>query len=283
MKREIGVCLLCIFLSSCTPAVKKAVLPKSTDRVEVVQRGSFNFSEEEERFIVSEARKLNIPIPDREEIKRYMAYFLRNKPYFERTLERAKEYLPIIKPIIEESGLPVELAYLPVIESAFNPYAVSKAGAAGLWQFIPSTARRYGLRVDGVVDERFDVIKSTYAAVRYLKDLYHMFGNWELALAGYNCGENCVKSKTAGADFWITKDRLPTETRNYVPAFFAVLLILRDPVKYGLSPSYALLEVMSKKEEKVTPQKVIRVEYPKVSPRERILTLENEAKLVIIE
>jgi len=212
-----------------------------------------------------------------------MAYFLQNKPYFERTLERAKEYLPIIKPIIEESGLPIELAYLPIIESAFNPYAVSRSGAAGLWQFIPSTARRYGLRVDESVDERFDVVKSTYAAVRYLKDLYDMFGSWELALAAYNCGENCVKSRTAGVDFWITKDRLPEETRNYVPAFFAVLLILRDPVKYGLSPSYALLELEPKKEEKVTPQKVIRVEYPKVSPRERILTLENGAKLVIRE
>ncbi|MGB9873442.1 MAG: lytic transglycosylase domain-containing protein, partial [Hydrogenobacter sp.] len=149
--------------------------------------------------------------------------------------------------------------------------AVSRSGAAGLWQFISSTARRYGLRVDDQVDERFDVIKSTEAAVRYLKDLYNMFGSWELALAAYNCGENCVKSRTAGVDFWITKDMLPLETRNYVPAFFAVLLLVRDPVKYGIS---------------VPEVKQAKAEGPSasiVNHSVRIITLNNGAKIIIKE
>ncbi|QWK20005.1 MAG: lytic transglycosylase domain-containing protein [Hydrogenobacter thermophilus] len=277
MRRGIGAVLICSSLFSCTQAVKQAVMPRSGDKIQLVQKGSFSFSEEEERFIVKEAKNLNIPIPDREEIKRYISYFLQNKPYLEKTLQRAEYYLPIIKPIVEKSGLPSELSLLPVIESGFNPLAVSRSGAAGLWQFIPSTARRYGLRVDEHVDERFDVIKSTEAAVRYLKDLYSMFGNWELALAGYNCGENCVKYRTAGVDFWITKDMLPEETRNYVPAFFAVLLIMRDPVKYGLfSEGIKTL----KKESQSAHAEISKVER---SQRERIITLENGAKIIIKE
>lgn len=160
--------------------------------------------------------------------------------------------MPLIKPIVRKHGLPEELALLPVIESAFNNFAVSRSGAAGLWQFIPSTARRYGLRVDQFVDERFDVLKATDAAMRYLKDLYSMFGNWELALASYNCGENCVARRTGGIDFWATQRFLPEETRNYVPAFFAVLLLARDPEKYGLSVKVEGLSVDRKLVERDT-------------------------------
>lgn len=271
MKREIGILTLCCFLFSCTTTVKQAVMPKSRDTIKLVKKGSFTFSEEEEKFIYQEAKNFGIPVPDREEIRRYIWYFLKNKPYVQKTFQRAEYYLPLIKPIIEKSGLPSELALLPVIESGFNPLAVSRSGAAGLWQFIPSTARRYGLRVDEQVDERFDVVKSTEAAVRYLRDLYNMFGNWELALAAYNCGENCVKNKTAGVDFWITKDMLPVETRNYVPAFFAVLLLTRDPIKYGLS---------------IPEEKQAKAESPSAdvaNHREKILTLDNGAKIIIRE
>ncbi len=227
--------LSCVLLSSCTPTVRQTVMPKVEHQVSFVQRGSFYFTEEEERFIEEEAKTFGIPIPDREEIKRFIDYYLRNRRSFELALQRANYYMPIIKPIVQKHGLPEELALLPVIESAFNNFAVSRSGAAGLWQFIPSTARRYGLRVDQFVDERFDVVKATDAAMRYLKDLYNMFGNWELALAAYNCGEGCVARRTGGVDFWITQRFLPDETRNYVPAFFAVLLLARDPEKYGLS------------------------------------------------
>ncbi|MFZ8785162.1 lytic transglycosylase domain-containing protein, partial [Thermocrinis sp.] len=169
------------------------------------------------------------------EIRRFVNYFLANKQSFENTLRRASYYIPIIVPILQKHGLPEELALLPAIESAFNPFAVSRAGAAGLWQLMPSTARRYGLRVDREIDERFDVIKSTEAAAMYLKDLYQMFKDWELALAAYNCGEYCVARRTGGINFWKTQKFLPLETKNYVPAFFAVLLLTRYPEKYGLN------------------------------------------------
>jgi len=196
MKRGVlFVILSCVVLSSCTPTVRQAVLPKVDHQLSFIQKGSLYFSEEEERFIQRESQALGIPIPDREEIKRFINYYLTNRQSFELALQRANYYMPIIRPIIQKHNLPEELALLPVIESGFNNFAVSRSGAAGLWQFIPSTARRYGLRVDQYVDERFDVVKATDAAMRYLKDLYSMFGNWELALASYNCGENCVAKK----------------------------------------------------------------------------------------
>jgi len=233
--KGLGILGVIILISSCTPQVYEASIAKNKDSVKVVKKGNFFFSEEEEIYIATEAKILEIPIPDREEIRKYVNYFLRNRQQFEKTLQRANYYMPLIKPIVESYKMPVELSLLPVIESTFNPFAVSRSGAAGLWQFIPSTARRYGLRVDESVDERFDIVKSTHAAMKYLRDLYSMFGSWELALASYNCGENCVQRRTGGFNFWDTKTMLPSETQNYVPAFFAVLLLTRFPEKYNLN------------------------------------------------
>ncbi|MCS7262014.1 MAG: lytic transglycosylase domain-containing protein [Aquificaceae bacterium] len=252
-KWAVGILFVVGLLSACTPVVRQAVLPKADNQVSVVQKGSHYFSEEEERFIQKEAQTFGIPVPDREEIRRFVDYYLSNRRSFELALQRANYYMPVILPIVQRHGLPEEIALLPVIESAFNNMAVSRSGAAGLWQFIPSTARRYGLRVDSYVDERFDVVKATDAAMRYLKDLYAYFGNWELALASYNCGENCVARRTGGLDFWSTQRFLPEETRNYVPAFFAVLLLARNPEKYGLSTRVLGISVVHKVLEKETP------------------------------
>ncbi len=220
--------------ASCTPVIRQAVLPKSSNEIQIVQEGSFYLTPEEEKFIVEEAKHLGIEVPDRKEIRKFLKHYLSNKRHLGEVFQRANLYLPIIKPILREYGLPEELAYLPVIESGFNPFARSPSGAVGLWQFMIFTARKYGLRIDRFVDERRDVIKSTHAAAKYLKDLYEEFGNWELALAAYNCGEGCVRRKTGGRDFWVTKKNLPSETRKYVPAFFAILLIARDMDKYGV-------------------------------------------------
>ncbi len=258
MKLRIILTFFMIFATSCTPTVRHSLLSKNSN-VELVKKGAFGFSKEEERFIEQEARTFNIDIPDRQEIMRFVDYFLANKQEFERMMQRANYYMPIIKPILQKHKLPEELALLPAIESAFNPFAVSRAGAAGLWQFIPSTGRRYGLRIDQDVDERFDVIKSTEAAALYLKDLYEMFKSWELALAAYNCGENCIIRRTGGADFWLTQGLLPIETRNYVPAFFAVLLLARYPEKYGLNVRIQGLNLTANKvEEETTVEKVIK-------------------------
>ena len=121
------------------------------------------------------------------------------------------------------AGLPVELRALPIIESALNPTAVSRMGASGLWQFMPSTGKLYGLEVNSLIDERYDPVLATRAACRYLKDMYAVFGDWMLAIASYNCGPGNVNKAIArsggGKTFWEIYDYLPRETRGYVPAF----------------------------------------------------------------
>jgi len=223
-----------LVLFGCTPTVKKVALYRNKPDVVFVKKGSFYFSEEEKRFIRKESRRLGMRIPDSREIRKYMNLFLRNKKSLEIALRRANLYAPYIKPMLRKHGLPEELALLPLIESGFNPFAVSRSGAGGLWQLMPQTAKRYGLKIDSYVDERFDLYKSTEAAAKYLRYLYRMFGSWELVLAAYNCGEGCVKRRTGGVDFWRSKWALPDQTRKYVPMFFAALLIAESPDKYGL-------------------------------------------------
>jgi len=164
---------------------------------------------------------------------------------FSEGLARAGLYLPTIREILEHEGLPPELAYLPLVESNFKTKARSRAGAGGLWQFMPSTGRRYGLEIDGQVDERYDIEKSTYAAVRHLSNLHSLFNSWELALAGYNAGETTVWRAMLASydnDFWKlisngTGSRfLRHETRTYVPKFMAAVIVARDPEKYGFHP-----------------------------------------------
>lgn len=224
-----------LFIFGCTPTVKKVAIYKNKPDVVVVKKGHFYFSEEDRKLIRRESKKLGMRIPDSEEIRKHLRLFLRDKRSLETALRRANLYAPYIKPILRKYGLPEELALLPLIESGFNPFAVSRSGAGGLWQLMPQTAKRYGLRVGGSVDERFDLYRSTEAAARYLKDLYRMFGNWELVLAAYNCGEGCVRRRTGGADFWKSKWALPDQTRKYVPMFFAALLIAYSPERYGLN------------------------------------------------
>jgi len=233
-----------VLLAGCTPAVKEVTLER--DRVLIIKKGEMKFSEKERRFIKEEAEKFGIDVPESEEIKKYIAYYLRDKKGLEIALRRAKLYLPHIKKILRKHRLPEDLALLPLVESAFNPFAVSPSGAGGIWQLMPDTARRYGLRVDGEIDERFDLEKSTEAAARYLKDLYRIFGSWELVLAAYNCGEGCVSRKTGGGNFWKTRKNLPRQTRRYVPKFFAALLIARDPRKYGISVDVGELSIERK-------------------------------------
>jgi len=151
---------------------------------------------------------------------------------------RAGRYLGMIRDVLKARGLPEELAYTAMIESGFNPIAVSRAGAKGMWQFMAGTARRYGLRVDPWIDERLDPEKSTIAAAAYLRDLYAMFGSWTLAQAAYNAGEMKVSRAiraTGSSDFWTLAktDHLRMETRDFVPAIHAATLIAQDPGRYG--------------------------------------------------
>lgn len=181
----------------------------------------------------------SIPIPEHPAIDGALQYFstrLRDK--IQASLLRAAQYRSMIDQTLEEHRLPKALAYLPIIESAFLPTLTSSAGAHGLWQFMPQTAREYGLRVDWWVDERADPEQSTRAAAAYLSDLHRQFGDWSLALAAYNCGPGRVRRamKTTGAtSFWelLEKTAVPKETRGYVPTFYATLRIAGDPESHG--------------------------------------------------
>ena len=149
-------------------------------------------------------------------------------------------YTPIFEEALEAYGLPLELKYLPVIESALNPKATSHAGAAGLWQFMVATGKQYGLEINSLVDERRDPIKSSYAAAQYLKDLYKIFGDWSLVIAAYNCGpENINKAihRAGGeADYWKIYPYLPRETRGYVPAFIAANYVMNYYCEHNICP-----------------------------------------------
>ena len=139
-------------------------------------------------------------------------------------------YVPLFEEALEAEGVPLELKYLPVVESAFDPMATSHAGAAGLWQFMVPTAKHYGMTVNSLIDERRDPIKSSRAAAKYLKDLYNSFGDWTLAIAAYNCGRNnvlkAIKRAGGARDYWAIYPYLPRETRGYVPAFIAANYVM---------------------------------------------------------
>lgn len=155
-------------------------------------------------------------------------------------LSRAGRYLGMIRDVLRRNGLPEDLAFTAMIESGFNPLAVSRAGAKGLWQFMAATARRYGLRVDQWVDERLDAEKATGAAAAYLRDLHGIFGSWTLAQAAYNAGEMRVIRAlrvTGERDFWplIRTPHLARETKEFVPQIQAAVLIGRDPSRYGFA------------------------------------------------
>jgi membrane-bound lytic murein transglycosylase D len=164
-------------------------------------------------------------------------YTGRYRERFEASLERGANYLPYIREELHKASLPEDLAYLPLIESGFNPKARSRARAQGLWQFIKGTARLYDLRVDTVIDERNDPFLATQAAIHHLQDLYGMFGDWELVLAAYNSGAGRVQRALArtknGTDFWSVRRNLPRETRNYVPAMWAALVVAKSPEAFS--------------------------------------------------
>lgn len=181
----------------------------------------------------------SITLPTHPSIGRALGYFqtaLRDS--IQASLYRSRDYKEMIDAILDEYGLPRALAYLPVIESAYLPQLTSRAGAHGIWQFMPATGRLYGLHSDWWIDERADPVKSTHAAARYLSDLHREFGDWALTLAAYNCGPGRVHQALKQhkvRTFWELLDRgaLPKETRGYVPTFFATLLIVSNPPMYG--------------------------------------------------
>ena len=181
----------------------------------------------------------DLPLVSNDLVDGVMTYFQgRGRGFIQNILKRLGAYQPIFSAALNKEGLPEELVYLAAGESAFNPFAVSRTGAKGIWQFMPGTGAMYGLRKDRWVDERVDPLKATQAAARHLKDLYNTFGDWYLAMAAYDSGPMTVQraiEKTGYADFWTLRKMhaLPRETENYVPIFIATALIAKDPKTFG--------------------------------------------------
>ena len=158
-------------------------------------------------------------------------------------------YMPLFEEALEMYQLPLELKYLPVIESALNPNAVSRVGATGLWQFMITTGKQYGLKVNSLVDERRDPVKASYAAAQYLRDLYKIFGDWNLVIAAYNCGPSNISKAIHRAngekDYWRIYPYLPKETRGYVPAFIAANYIMTYYSQHNICPMTTRLPAKS--------------------------------------
>ena len=200
-----------------------------------------------------------LPLVMTDQVAGYINYYSnRGRGTLERALARSGRYEDMIRRILQEEGVPQELIYLAQAESGFHPLAVSRAGARGMWQFMGSRAKGYGLERSWWVDDRQDPEKATRAAAHHLKDLYNEFGDWYLAMAAYNSGPGRVQSavkRTGYADFWelYRRNVLPKETRNYVPIIVAVTIMAKNPAQYGLD---------SVVKEKPVPYDTVKINYP---------------------
>jgi len=201
----------------------------------------------------------DLPLMMTDQVAGYINYFsTRGRGTVEHALARSGRYEDMIRRVLQEEGVPQELIYLAQAESGFHPLAVSRAGARGMWQFMGSRAKGYGLERNWWVDDRQDPEKATRAAAHHLKDLYNQFGDWYLAMAAYNSGPGTVQSavkRTGYADFWelYRRNVLPKETRNYVPIIVAVTIMAKNPAQYGLD---------SVVKEKPVPYDTIKIDYP---------------------
>ncbi len=201
----------------------------------------------------------DLPLVMTDQVAGFINYFSnRGRGTLERALARSGRYEDMIRRVLREQGVPQELIYLAQAESGFHPLAVSRAGARGMWQFMGSRAKGYGLERSWWIDDRQDPEKATRAAAHHLKDLYNEFGDWYLAMAAYNSGPGTVQSavkRTGYADFWELYNRnvLPKETRNYVPIIVAVTIMAKNPAQYGLD---------SIVKDKPVPYDTVKIDYP---------------------
>lgn len=272
-RRSIGLVavLLLLFLSACSlkalEPVAQATPPAPVpEAAEVIAEGGVPLEPEviaepvpekvelteQEKEVLETAKigiEFDLDLVDTEDVQQYFGFFThRARSTFANWLKRAETYLPFVRQTITEAGLPQDIAMLPFAESGYNVFAVSRAGAVGMWQFIPGTGRKYGLTVDWWLDERRDPVLSTKAALRYLSDLYEMFGDWYLALAAYNAGEAKIGralERTQASDFFDLashnrqlkgKTKLKLETRHYVPKFIAISKIFQNLESLGFEP-----------------------------------------------
>ena len=191
-----------------------------------------------ELYVRKLAGSADVPVDYNSEVLKTIRYFQTTaRKAFKAWLSRSPLYIPMIREALRDAGLPEDLVYKAMIESGFNPRAYSRARAVGIWQFVPGTARLYGLKNDGFIDERRDPEKSTRAAIRHIHHLYGLFGDWRLVIAAYNCGQGRLQriiQRSRTDDFWRLRG-LPRETRRHVPRFMAALIISKDPEWFGFN------------------------------------------------
>jgi membrane-bound lytic murein transglycosylase D len=228
--------------------------PEAMEEARILTEDDATPPEDEGTTVEVTELQFDFPIVENQKVQYYIDYFTGpGRNAFSRWLERTPRYLPYMQEVFAAHGLPRDLAYLSIVESGLNPKAYSWAHASGPWQFIPSTGRIFGLKADYWWDERRDFEKSTQAAARFLKELYGIFnGNWYLAVAAYNAGPGAVGraiERSGSTDFWTLahKSYLPQETRNYIPKLLAVLLIAKQPEKYGFTDTSYLEPIVCDK------------------------------------
>jgi len=235
MKKIFAVIICAVMVTSC--ATTKSNSKKEYGSIEeLIQKTDLD-----EGTADGETGKQKIPRVINESVSRWMDYFTKeNREWFQRALGRSEQYETNMKNILISSGVPEELFYLALIESAFVQKARSHAKAQGIWQFMPGTGKLYGLRVKRGADERNDPYKATAAAAAYLKDLYNIYGSWYLAIASYNAGEGRIRNailRHRERNFWelAAKNALPDETMNYVPKFIAAVIVAENYSKFGFA------------------------------------------------
>ncbi|RYG11253.1 MAG: LysM peptidoglycan-binding domain-containing protein [Chitinophagaceae bacterium] len=180
----------------------------------------------------------SVPLPHNEYVQQYIDIYAKRKDMFGKMLGLSNYYFPIFEKALKDYNIPQEIKYLTIVESQMNPHAVSRVGATGIWQFMFGTGKAYGLKMDNFVDERKDPVQASYAAAAYFRDAFEELGDWLLAIAAYNCGKGNVTraiDKAGSRDFWVIRQYLPKETRNYVPAFIAAVYVMNYSAKHQIT------------------------------------------------
>lgn len=239
----VSYCILAFISFSATAQQHGLILNDTASVPEVDETPLFNNYNFNYKNRLDSIQK-TVPLTYNEYVQKYIDIYSGRKDMMGRMLGLSDYYFPIFEKALKSLNIPEEIKYLPIIESSMNPHAVSRVGATGLWQFMFGTAREYGLNMDNFVDDRKDPIQASYAAATYFRDAYEELGDWLLAIAAYNCGMGNVKramEKSNSNDFWELRKFLPTETRNYVPAFIAAVYVMKCSDKHQINsqrPSY---------------------------------------------
>jgi membrane-bound lytic murein transglycosylase D len=237
--RFIGVAsLICLFIPRLSATSVDTHIEAQVDKI-------IAYAEEEvkERLLLLDQSLLEHRLDA--SVRKIIATHLRYPAQTSRNLGRAIAYFPIFEAELAAAGLPETLKYLPVIESALLPNAMSRVGAEGLWQFMPETAPEYGLIIDEYLDERLDTYRATQGAIRYLQSAYEYLGDWSLAISAYNAGKGSVRRaqrRSGGKHFWSVRRYLPRETRNYIPAFIAAIYLTEFYAAHEITPSFPSLD-----------------------------------------